>query len=46
MLVTNPDVSNIGAFGWAYTKEELPDYIPLTKAPQSYQYVYLKGELE
>jgi len=45
MLKVNPDVENIGAYGWAYTKEELPDYIPLTKAPQSYQFVYVKEKV-
>ena len=37
----NKDVENVGAFGWAFDYEP---YIPLTKAPQSYQYVWVKGE--
>jgi len=38
--VVNPDVSNIGAFGWAFSEEELPKYIPLKKAPQRSVWVY------
>lgn len=43
--IGNPDRENVGAFGWAFTQEEMPDYIPLDKAPRSWQYAYLKGEV-
>lgn len=42
--IANPDVSNIGSFGWAFDEEELPQRIPLKKAPQSWCYVYVEGE--
>ena len=44
--VENPDGENIGAFGWAYTEEELPRYLRLKKAPKNYQYVGLGEQNE
>ncbi len=37
--VFNKDVAEIGMFGWMFNEEELPKYIPLKRAPQSWQYV-------
>ena len=42
--VVNPDVENVGSFGWAFSEDELPQYEPVKKAPQSWQYAYIKGE--
>ena len=37
--VFNKDVAEIGMFGWMFNEKELPKYIPLKRAPQSWQYV-------
>ena len=39
--VVNPYVKNVGSFGWMFSEDELPKYLPLTKAPQSWQYAWL-----
>lgn len=38
----NPDIENVGAFGWAFPEYE--KYIPITRPPQSYQYVWVEKD--
>jgi len=40
----NSDRENLGSFGWAFTEKEIPNRIPIKRAPSSWKYVWLSDE--